>query len=79
MSRSRVKNLGHRFFALAPPSLQGLGSFYTTESDTGRGWFWERTNCCLMDRLPGGLRCADCSLTPAAERRQAYRDSLHRS
>jgi len=74
-----VEPLGHRFFALAPPTLQGLGSFYVLENGRRRGWFWERTNCCLIDRLPGGVRCADCSLTPIEERRQAYRDSLDRS
>jgi iron complex transport system ATP-binding protein len=73
---SSVEALGHRFFALAPPPLQGLGSFFVAESGPRRGWFWERTNCCLIDRLPGGVRCADCSLTPTEERRQAYRDSL---
>ncbi|HXQ63086.1 MAG TPA: ferric iron reductase [Acidimicrobiales bacterium] len=64
-----------RFFALAPP-LQGLGAFVTIEHGGRRGWFWERTNCCLFDRLPGGIRCADCSRTPVGQRRQAYRESL---
>jgi ferric iron reductase protein FhuF len=73
---SFVEPLGRRFFELAPPALQGLGSFYLLDIDGRRGWFWERTNCCLIDRLPGGVRCADCSLTPAEVRRQAYRDSL---
>ena len=41
-----------------------------------RGWFWERTNCCLFDRLPGAVRCADCSRTPPAARRAAYREFL---
>ena len=73
---SFVEPLGRLFFDLAPPELQGLGSFYLVEIGDRRGWFWERSNCCLIDRLPGGVRCADCSLTPADVRRQAYRDSL---
>jgi hypothetical protein len=71
-----VEPLGPRFFALAPPAMQGLGSFAVIEHDGRRGWFWERTSCCLLDRLAGGIRCADCSLTPASERRSAYRESL---
>jgi ferric iron reductase protein FhuF len=71
-----VAPLGERFFALAPPTLRGLGSFVEIEQAGRRGWFWERTNCCLFDRLPGAVRCADCSLTPQRQRRQAYRDSL---
>jgi ferric iron reductase protein FhuF len=73
---SSIEPLGSRFFDLAPPELQGMGSFYLVEIDNCRGWFWERSNCCLADRLPGGVRCADCSLTPADVRRQAYRDSM---
>jgi ferric iron reductase protein FhuF len=74
-----VEPLGERFFALAPPDLHGLGHFIAVENDRTRGWFWERTSCCLFDRLPDGIRCADCSLTPARQRRQAYRDSLDAS
>ncbi len=70
-----VEPQGERFFALAG-ALRGLGSFHTVEHGGRRGWFWERANCCLFDRLPGAVRCADCSRTPAAERRQAYRDTL---
>jgi ferric iron reductase protein FhuF len=73
---SFVEPLGERFFVLAPPPLHGLGSFWVIDDGGRRGWFWERTNCCLFDRLPDGIRCADCSRTPVAERRQAYRDSL---
>jgi hypothetical protein len=76
---SSIELLGRRFFDLAPPELQGLGSFYRLENGRGRGWFWERTNCCLIDRLPAGVRCADCSLTPVEERRRAYRDSLDKA
>jgi ferric iron reductase protein FhuF len=68
--------LGHRFFELAPPDLQGLGSFLLLQAGEGRGWFWERTNCCLFYQIDGHGKCADCSLTPAAERRHAYEDGL---
>jgi Ferric iron reductase FhuF-like transporter/FhuF 2Fe-2S C-terminal domain len=71
-----VVRLGERFFALAPPELQGLGTFLLIESQDRRGWFWERTNCCLFYQINGHAKCADCSLTPAAERRVAYQDSL---
>jgi hypothetical protein len=71
-----VEPIGERFFTLAPPEMRGLGSFLVVENGGRRGWFWERTNCCLFDRLPGGVRCADCSLTPTTERRAAYRESL---
>jgi hypothetical protein len=71
-----VEPLGERFFALAPPEMRGLGSFLVVENGSRRGWFWERTSCCLVDRLPGAVRCADCSLTPAPVRRAAYRESL---
>jgi hypothetical protein len=68
--------LGHRFFELGPSDLQGLGSFLLIEDDAKHGWFWERTNCCLFDRIPGHARCADCSLTPSPERRAAYARTL---
>jgi hypothetical protein len=71
-----VEPLADCFFALVPPPMRGLGSFLIVESGSRRGWFWERTNCCLVDRLPGAVRCADCSLTPAPDRRSAYRESL---
>ena len=75
-----VEPLAHRFFALAPPPLQGLGSFTVVEHDGRRGWYWERTSCCLFDRLPGGIRCADCSLTPSPTgAAEAYRASLESS
>jgi iron complex transport system ATP-binding protein len=68
--------LGHRFFELASPDLQGLGSFLLLNIGERRGWFWERTNCCLFYQIEGHAKCADCSLTPAAQRRMAYEDSL---
>lgn len=71
-----VQPVGERFFERAPGELQGLGSFLALEQDGRRGWFWERTNCCLHDRLPGKIRCGDCSRTPTAERRLAYLRSL---
>jgi ferric iron reductase protein FhuF len=74
-----VEPLAHRFFALAPPEVQGLGSFATVEHAGRRAWFWERTSCCLFDRLPDGIRCADCSRTPPARRAEDYRASLEPS
>jgi ferric iron reductase protein FhuF len=71
-----VVPLGERFFELAPPELQGLGSFLLIEAEDRRGWFWERTNCCLFYQIAGQAKCADCSLTPAGERRAAYEASL---
>jgi hypothetical protein len=71
-----VAPLGERFFELAPPELQGLGSFLSIESNGKRGWYWERTNCCLFYQIDGHAKCSDCSLTPAAERRAAYEASL---
>jgi len=71
-----VEPLGLRFFELAPPDLQGLGSFLLIERPGRRGWFWERTNCCLFYQIEGKAKCADCSLTSDADRRQAYMRSL---
>ena len=73
---SWIEPLGERFFELAPTYLRGLGSFVTLEAHGRHGWFWERTNCCLYDRLPAATRCGDCSRTPALERRAAYEKSL---
>jgi ferric iron reductase protein FhuF len=71
-----IQPLGEQFFEDAPVALKGLGSFLALEHAGRRGWYWERTNCCLYDRLPGDIRCGDCSRTPAAERRAAYLSSL---
>ena len=68
--------LGHRFFELAGPELKGLGSFLLIEREGKRGWFWERTNCCLFYQIEGHGKCADCSLTPAPDRRTAYAAGL---
>jgi hypothetical protein len=73
---SWVAPLGQRFFELAPVELQGLGSFWSIESKRERGWYWERTNCCLFYQIDGHAKCSDCSLTPAHERRAAYEASL---
>jgi ferric iron reductase protein FhuF len=78
-SGEAVEPMGERFFELAPPSLQGQGSFVVVESRDRRGWFWERTNCCLIEKLPEGIRCADCSLTPPAQRLLDYRTWLDAS
>jgi ferric iron reductase protein FhuF len=71
-----VTAVGTRFFELAPPEFDRQGSFLTIDRGEKHGWFWERTNCCLYDRLPGDIRCADCSRTPRRERRAAYEASL---
>ena len=74
-----VQPLGERFFENCPVELKGLGSFLALQSAGRRGWYWERTNCCLYDRLPGNIRCGDCSRTPTQERRAAYLNSLRSS
>ncbi len=71
-----VRELGDYFVEHSPPRMSGLGSYLVLENGDRRGWFWERTNCCLYDRLPGNVRCADCSRTPRAVRREAYRATL---
>lgn len=71
-----VQTLGDRFFDAAPDELQGLGSFLALEHGERRGWYWERKNCCMHDRLPSKIRCSDCSLTPGPERRAAYLRTL---
>ena len=71
-----VQILGNYFVERAPSYLTGMGQYFNLEVDERRGWFWERTNCCLYDRLPGNVRCQDCSRTPQGERRDAYRASL---
>ena len=76
---SWVQDVGTYFVDHAPTPLQGLGSFLTVENEGRSGWFWERTNCCLYDRLPGDIRCSDCSRTAKDVRRSAYRTSLEGS
>ncbi|MDA8316618.1 MAG: (2Fe-2S)-binding protein [Actinomycetota bacterium] len=76
---AEVKPLGERFFALAPAELQGLGNFATVEHAGRSAWYWERRNCCLYDRLPGNVRCTDCSKTSPEERRAAYRAALDKA
>lgn len=73
---SGVKPLGELFFSLVPPDMRGQGSFATVEHAGGSIWYWERRNCCLYDRLPSKIRCADCSKTAPDERREAYRSAL---
>lgn len=73
---SWVRDLGVQFFETCPTELQGLGSFFALEHAGRQGWYWERTNCCLYDRLPSNIRCGDCSRTPVEERRAAYQASL---
>jgi hypothetical protein len=76
---AKVKPLGERFFALAPAELQGLGNFVTIEHGGLSAWYWERRNCCLYERLPGNVRCTDCSKTSPEERRAAYRAALDKA
>lgn len=71
-----VQELGETFFSSCPTEFSGLGSFLLLERGGRRGWYWERTNCCLYDRLAGKVRCADCSRTAPEDRRRAYWDSL---
>ncbi len=71
-----VRDLAARFFELAPQEIQGQGSFFALEHAGRRGWYWERANCCLNDRLPEKIRCSDCSKTPPGERRSAYLAAL---
>lgn len=71
-----VKPAGVRFFDLARHDLQGLGQYLDLQVEDRQGWFWERTTCCLFDRVVGGFPCSDCSRTPKSERRAAYAASL---
>lgn len=73
---SWVRPMGEEFLRVAPELLQGHGSFLALEHEGRSGWFWERTNCCLYDRLPGKARCGDCSRAPKAQRRAGYEASL---
>jgi hypothetical protein len=68
----QVKEYAEKFFAVVPEEMKGQGNFLTLEHDGRRGWFWERRKCCLNDRLPQHIRCRDCSLTPADQRRATY-------
>ena len=74
-----VRPLGESFLERSPSNMQGLGSYLLVERDARHGWFFERTTCCLYDRLSGAARCADCSRTPRDERRDAYWRSLRDS
>lgn len=76
---AEVKPLGERFFALVPAELQGLGNFVTVEHAGRSAWYWERRNCCLYDRLPGKVRCTDCSKTSPEGRRAAYQMALEKA
>lgn len=71
-----VRPLGETFVERSPAAMRGLGSYLLLERDDRHGWFFERTTCCLYDRLAGKTRCADCSRTPRDERREAYWSSL---
>jgi ferric iron reductase protein FhuF len=58
------------------PEFAGLGGFVVLEEGGRQGWFYERTNCCLYYRTEAAITCDDCSRTPDAERRAAFRTSL---
>ena len=73
-----VQPLGEAFIEASPDSMRGLGSYLVLERGERHGWFFERTTCCLYDRLPGKIRCGDCSRTPREQRRDAYWQSLAR-
>lgn len=71
-----VRAYGDAFLDQGPSTWSSLGSFYDVQVNQRRGWFWERTNCCLYDRLSGSVKCADCSRNPRDQRRAAYEESL---
>lgn len=69
---SWVRPLAERCLERAPTPMRGSGSFLALEHGGRSGWCWERTSCCLHDRLPSAIRCADCSFTPTSVRRHAF-------
>jgi hypothetical protein len=71
-----VKALGEHFFVVAPQELHGQGNFVSVEHEGRSGWFWERRNCCLNDRLPEHIRCRGCSLIPRRGRLAQYLAAL---
>jgi ferric iron reductase protein FhuF len=64
------------FFELAPEPMRHLGGFVDIEHGDRHGWFWERVNCCLYDRLPGRNPCVDCSMVPSATLRARFAATL---
>jgi hypothetical protein len=56
---------------LGEPPLAGMGRLVRPDPDRSRR-FLVRANCCLYYRLPGGGTCADCVLTPEADRRRQW-------
>ncbi|GIF74907.1 (2Fe-2S)-binding protein [Asanoa siamensis] len=57
--------------ALTLPPLAGTGLVARPDPARARR-FLVRANCCLYYRIPGGGTCADCVLTPADDRREAW-------
>jgi hypothetical protein len=55
---------------LAAPPVAGAGTLVRPEPASPR-LFLVRHNCCLYYRIPGGGTCADCVLTPDADRRRS--------
>jgi ferric iron reductase protein FhuF len=59
------------------PPLAGTAEVVWPDSARPRP-FLVRRNCCLFYRIPGGGTCADCVLTPPAERERHWRSVLDR-
>jgi ferric iron reductase protein FhuF len=74
--RLPVRDRAQGWLDALPADARGLGTFVHLGAPEQHGWFWERTNCCLNDRIPGAPRCGDCSRTPPHERRAAFLASL---
>jgi hypothetical protein len=60
---------------LARPPLAGTGALVRPDPARPRR-FLVRRNCCLYYRIPGGGTCADCILTPEADRLAAWQSAL---
>ncbi|MPZ29058.1 MAG: hypothetical protein GEV12_22345 [Micromonosporaceae bacterium] len=69
----RAGRVLERVLDLAP--LAGAGSVVRPDPARARR-FLVRRNCCLYYRIPGGGTCADCVLTPPAERSRHWRTVL---
>jgi ferric iron reductase protein FhuF len=57
-----VRRRAHAFERAASPWLEGLGGWSELEVPAARGWYWDRTSCCLWYRTTSGAYCDDCSL-----------------
>ena len=70
-----VRDAGE-YFVDSVDRFDGLGGFLTVVDEDLSGWYWERNVCCLYYKLPSGIRCADCSLTPERDRRASFAGEL---